>query len=163
MSIVVLDKEECPTCGQAVNWRQIPLTTSLVRCLFRIYQHCKQTGRHEFQRKEIDPILKTNGTWYANFGYWKWWATGAIYTPLHTTGKKAGKSKGRGWWGFNIDRMAEFFSGKTKVYSVVYSRYKSDKKEYIKDRLCYINEIPDIKEFLDGEYNEYTVQYRSTI
>jgi len=155
--MIVNDKEVCPTCGQTVNWRVIHLTIQMVDALWQVHNLCLKTGRHEFQRKELDPVPK-KGTQYANFGYWKWFSNGAVYTPSD----HAGSGSGRGWWGFNLDRMEKFFGGKTPVYTTIRTRMKGQERELVRDNLGYIKDIPDITVFLEGnaEYKEFVVNYQ---
>ena len=155
--MIVNDKEVCPTCGQTVNWREIKLTKQMVDALWQVYLLCKRTGRHEFQRKELDPVLK-KGTQYANFGYWKWFSNGAVYTPLD----HAGSGSGRGWWGFNLEQMERFFSGKKPVYTTITTRMKGKERELHRDNPAYISEIPDITVFMEGnaEYKEFVLNYK---
>lgn len=144
----VVNIERCPTCGQAINERSVSLTSTMVRALWQVYQHCRRTGRHEFDRHDIDPLIE-KGTQYANFGYWKWWSSGMVYTP-------EGKAS-RGHWGFNVERLDKFFSGDLQVYGRVWVKGKGNERIYKTDLPLYIDEIPDIREFMDGD--DYVILY----
>lgn len=126
----------------------------MVRALWNVFQYCKQTGRHEFTRKELDPLLE-KGTQYANFGYWKWWSAGLVYTPTID-----GKT-GRGYWGFNVERIDQFFAGQYKVWSQVWVKGKGKTRDYKTEAPVTIDEIEGISKFIYDD--EYVVQYRKPV
>jgi hypothetical protein len=148
-----LNKQACPTCGQSVNEHEIPVSMSMVKTLFAIYQYCKQTGKHEFRRKEIDHLIP-KGHVYGNFGYWKWFGAGIVYSP---------DGRGKGHWGFNLERIEEFVAGKRQIYARVWKNPLKPKGDQITlGELVYIHEIPSIQAFLDANY-DFIVEYKGKV
>lgn len=99
----------CECCGTTKNWRKLTLNKSLVSIMIKIYKWCRETGRHEFERKEIKHLL-TSETESATFEDLIHFG-GIMYRP---------EGKGRGFWGMNTGRAADFISGVNPVNTVTW-------------------------------------------
>jgi len=143
--MVTLDKQNCPTCGQSVNEREIVLFEELVRALFQVWLWAKKRGIHEFSRRDIKQFL-TNENISARFGDWVLFG-GLVYHPNHQKGE----------YGLNIPRCDEFFAGFRAIPTVAYKnpltgviRYEEPKK---------LGQIKKLRSFLTENY-EFIVKYR---
>lgn len=152
-----INKQSCPECGQSVNEHEIVLNTALVKALFSVYKYCKEKNRHEWKRVEIDHLIP-KGHVYGNFGYWQWFSTGLVYRPTSYNGRDLA-GQGKGYWGFNLERIEEFFAGKRQVYMRIWKNpLKSEGDNLRFEEPGYIGDIPHISQFLD-ENKEFIVQY----
>lgn len=136
----------CEKCGHkhCTDKRQISLYDEMVFTLARIYKWCVEHGRHEFQRKEIKHLLKSeNDT--ANFGDWVYFGGLAYKVP------KNGVTHGN--WGLNLERCEKFFSGGSTIPSKVLKDPITKNIEKFDYR--HVDEIPQLHKYLDenGLYN----------
>ena len=99
-----IGKQTCPCCGQSINKREIGLFKELIEALIEIYKWCQARGTHEFTRKDIKHLLKSDNV-IARFGDLKLFG-GIVYTPDET---------GRGHYGINIERMEQFLRNELKI------------------------------------------------
>lgn len=137
----------CEHCGQKIRKPiEHRVTTNLVSRLLAIYKFCLEKQRHEFKREEFNHLFGKGESSFANFGYWKWFGAGLVYTP---------EGRGKGYWGFNLQRIAEFFAGKRQVYAVAWKEYDPNEgAEVMKYKdLIFIKEVPHVFQFLDSERN----------
>lgn len=139
-----INKCECPTCGRSINKREIALFSGMVKALFKVWKWCQEKRVHEFQRKEIKHLFRTENE-VARFGDWVWFG-GLIY------------KHGKGRYGFNIERTKKFFAGELEIPIRIYKDPLSGEIEKADYRT--IKGIPHLIEFLD-ENNEYIAQYGS--
>lgn len=145
----VINKQSCPTCGQSANKREIAPNSQDVSTLLAIYKFCLEKNRHEFKRDEFDHLIP-RGHSYGNFAYWKWFGAGLVYTPV---------GLGKGYWGFNLERIAEFFKGKRQIYARIWNDpLQPTGAQRTEGEMVYIHEIRNIKTFID-ENREWIVQY----
>lgn len=133
-------------CGHkhCIDKRQISLYAEMVTTLARIYKWCVENNKHEFQRKEIKHLLRSeNDT--ANFGDWVYFG-GLAYKV-----KKNGVTLGN--WGLNMERCEKFFSGQ----SVIATKVLKDPitKEVEKFDYKHESDIEGLHKFLNenGLYN----------
>lgn len=138
-----IGREVCPHCGQTINKRKIVLYRGMVVALGEIYKWCREKNRHEFTRKEIKHVLKTDGQ-IARFGDWVMFG-GLLY--------KGGKAQ----WGMNMERTQEFLRCKLAIPSVV---VKDPITGEVVDRQDYrkINQIKGLLELLDAD-GAYIAEY----
>lgn len=145
----VINKQSCPTCGRSANKREVTVNSQAVATLLSIYKFCLEKHRHEFKRDEIDHLI-AKGYSYGNFGYWKWFGVGFVYTPV---------GRGTGYWGFNLERIGEFFKGQRTIYARVFKDPLQPKGSQITyGEEVYINQVRNIKDFID-ENREWIVKY----
>ncbi len=137
-----INKQTCPTCGRAINQRVIVLFSGMVKSLFKVWQWCGEKGVHEFQRKEIKHLFKTENE-VARFGDWVWFG-GLIYKT------------GKGHYGFNIERTEKFFAGELEIPTKIYKDPLSGENEKADYRT--IKGIPHLVDFLD-ENQEFIAKY----
>jgi hypothetical protein len=134
----------CPNCGQITNDRVMTLSKSMVKALTRVYIYAKEKDKHEFNRKEIEFCFKTL-TEKATFGDWIYFSGGLVYKP-----------SGRGSWGINMERTAQFLKGTYRLpIRIVKSRANSEitvvEEGTIKD-------VRDIGSFL-SEQGDFIARY----
>jgi hypothetical protein len=139
-----INKQVCPHCGQSVNKRKINLDKTLVRALVKIYQWCQETGRHEFERHEIKHLFKTE-TETATFGNWVHFG-GIFY-----------KTGGRGHWGINLPRAAEFLTGKSSITLAVWHDPITNTNEVAETGT--IHRVKGIAAFISPA-GEFVVEYK---
>ncbi len=96
--------ERCPHCGQVISKRKITLLKDMVEALKDIYKWCAINNTHEFTRKDIKHLLKTDNQ-IARFGDWVYFG-GIIY------------KKEKGIWGINMQRANDFLKGKIVIHTV---------------------------------------------
>ena len=137
-------KRTCPTCGQSVNIREIPLTDVLIDLLWRIFVWARDNEKHEFDRKEISHLFRTE-TEIANFGYMAWF--GLLY---HPNGK-------RGRWGIHMERTDDIFRGRRTVPLLILKDPLRNQIELRDYKL--VSDVPSFKKFLDDNH-EYIAMYR---
>jgi hypothetical protein len=139
-----INKECCPHCGQTINNRKIALFRGMIGSLKEIYKWCKEKDRHEFSRKDIKHLLKTDGQ-IARFGDWVLFG-GLIY------------KKEKAEWGMNMERTEAFLSGKLEIPTVV---IKNPITKEVVDRLDYrtIKQVKGIEEFLDLFDGSFIAEY----
>lgn len=140
----VENAERCPCCGQIINEREMTLSKSMVKSLARVYIHAKETGKHEFSRKDIEHCFRTL-TDKATFGDWIYFSGGMVYKP-----------EGRGSWGINMERTAAFLKGEYRV-PVRISKKKATKQVTVLEEGT-IKDVKDIGEFLT-EQGDYIARY----
>lgn len=143
-------KHACPTCGQSVNPRQISLFEGMVVALWKVFKWCEERNRNEFQKKEIQHLLQQNSI-SGNFAYWRWWGGGLVYSPN-------GKA---GYYGLNMDRCKQFFTGQLAIPTIVYKDPLKPKDQQLSmpvEEYKKIGEIPKLTQFLD-ENHEYIARY----
>lgn len=143
-------KQTCPCCGQSVNKREIALYSGMVGILADVFKWCKQTGTHEFKRKDIAHLL-TNDSKRARFSDWILFG-GLVYRP-------EGESKG-GRYGMNMERTLDFLSGKLAIPTVILKDPLTGTLEMTERKT--IHEIPNLTEFLD-ENNQYIASYTGVV
>jgi hypothetical protein len=134
--------EKCPTCGQSVNTRQISLFKELIIGLLRVWAWCNQNDRHEFTRKEVKHLFKSENI-SARFGDLVYFG-GLVY------------KQGKGNYGLNMERMSQFVAGRYAIPTVVCKNPLT--KEITHGEKKTINDIPSLKKFLD-ENGEYISKY----
>lgn len=137
-----LHKQSCPTCGQSVNEREIGLFKGMVVSLYDIWQWCEEKNRHEFTRKEIKHLLKSDNQ-IARFGDWVMFG-GLVY------------KQGKGHYGLNMERTRDFFTGRSSIPTLIYKNPLT--KELRKDRYRYVGQIPSLNELLT-ENKEFIAKY----
>jgi hypothetical protein len=140
--MATVNRQVCPHCGQTINKREIALFSGMVKALFKVWQWCEEKGVHEFQRKDIKHLFKTENE-VARFGDWVWFG-GIVY------------KNGKGHYGFNVERIKKFFAGQLEIPVRIYKDPLSD--EIIKSDYRTIKGIPHLVEFLD-ENNEFIARY----
>lgn len=143
-------KQNCPTCGQSINEREIGIFYSMVTALFQVWRWSEDKKIHEFTRKDIKHLFDNENV-TARFGDWIMFG-GLVYRP--TGEKKKGK------YGLNIERVKNFFNGELAIPTVIYKNPLT--KELTPDRYKTINKIPHLSEFLD-EAGEYRAWYRGRV
>lgn len=131
------EKRRCLACGHIIERRQIALYSGLVYTLWRVFEWCKQKGRHEFQTKDIKHFFNLNSS--ARFGDLVMFG-GLVYKD-----KKA-------HYGLNMARCEEFFAGRYKIPEWVL-------KDPITGNITQgpditLSEVPHLDKFLnqDGEF-----------
>lgn len=139
--------KHCPMCGQSINERQIALFSGMVDALFRVWRWCEERNRHVFDRKDIKHLLADDNQ-IARFGDWIYFG-GLVYKP-----------QGRGTYGLNMGRAREFFSGKLEIPTLVWKNPLTGELKH--ESLRYIDEIPNIGEFLDAN-KMYIPSYRDAV
>lgn len=139
----VLHKKSCPMCGQSVNERKIQLTAEMVSMMLDVYKWCLENGKHEFERKEIKHLIKTE-TMTARFGDLVWFG-GLMY------------KKEKGKWGMNMERTRGFFNKNFSIPTVVYLDPLTKEHEFAEEK--WVHQVKGIKCFLD-EHGEYIIEYR---
>jgi hypothetical protein len=145
MSQPTQNKITCPTCGQSVNARIITLHKIMVKSLIQVWWWCQKSNRHEFKRKDINPILEKNGTTVtANWGNWVYFG-GLVYKP-----------DGKASWGLNMDRVGQFIRGDLSIPTKVSKNPLT--REIVKFDYKTIREIPSLNQYLDDN-RQYIVQY----
>ena len=132
------EKQSCPCCGQSVNKRLIRVDSSMVQSLKSIYTWAKETGRHEFKRKEIAHLFKTDSE-VGHFGDW-----------VHFGGIFYKKQKGS--WGIHLERAYSFLKGEAEITLEVY--YDPLAKTY---EVAKTGKVRDVRHILsliapDGSY-----------
>lgn len=137
-----VNREICPHCGQTINYHEVALVKTMVQALFRIYIIAKQSGKHEFKRKEIAQVLRSE-TETARWGDWILFGAGMIYKPT-----------GKGSWGLNMERVNEFLTGK-KIIPIRVAKRGQDVKVLEQGT---IHAVKGVSQFLD-ENKQYVVQY----
>lgn len=144
--MVTVNKKVCPCCGQVINNREVTLYSGMVKALLRVYYWCKKNGKHEFTRKEIKQLFKGVDNEIARWGDWILFGNGMVYRPGHM----------RGHWGLNLSLVGEFIQKRRTIPTrVVIDRESGDVYKY---DYKYIDQVPNLKEFLD-EAGEYIVKY----
>lgn len=141
--MTTIGKEVCPRCGQTINNRKIVLYRGMVESLREVYLWCILNGRHEFTRKEIKHLLKTDGQ-IARFGDWVYFG-GLMYK-----GEK-------GMWGMNMERTRSFLTGRIAIPSVI---VKDAITKEIIERIDpkVISQIKGIGQLLDSD-GSYIAEY----
>lgn len=89
----------CPYCNGNIKDRVVSLYAELVGSLLAVYRWCGENKVHEFERKDIKHLLKTNE--YARFGDFVRFG-GLVY-------------KKEGLYGLNMDRCKQFFNGEYTI------------------------------------------------
>lgn len=140
-----INKQTCPRCGQSANERQIALFTGMVEALWQVWQWCEQKGVHEFTRKEIKHLLKTDNQ-IARFGDWVLFG-GLVYRP---DGRK-------GVYGINSQRVKDFFTGVLRIPRTLWKNPLTG--EIKQEDFSLISQIPNLKQFLDVN-EEFIARYR---
>ena len=102
---MINQKNRCPTCGHAIDKREIALFSGLVEALWRVLKWCEEKQRHEFSRKEIEHLIP-GGSEKARFGDL------VLFGGLVYKNKKAR-------YGLNMERCDEFFSGRMSIPTVI--------------------------------------------
>lgn len=93
------EMKRCPYCNGNIEDRVVSLYAELVASLLAVYRWCGEHKVHEFERKDIKHLLKTNE--YARFGDFVRFG-GLVY-------KKDGK------YGLNMERCKQFFNGEYTI------------------------------------------------
>lgn len=123
-------------CGHKhiVDKREIALFDGMGEALARVYKWCKEKGRHEFQRKEIEHLL-LDVNQKARFGDWVFF------------GGLAYKGEKKGDWGINMKECEKFFCNK----KMIATRILKDPitKQIEKFDYKYMKDIPKLYEYLD--------------
>lgn len=150
-------KQSCPTCGQSVNRRKIPLTKEMVRVMVAIHQWCEENGKHEFSRKEIKHLFLTDVE-IATFGNWVYFG-GILYWP-----DEAKHTKGR--WGMNMQRAREFIRGEKPINSIAWKDPLTKTIELGEPK--FIHQIKGVEEYMSGgvfipEYEAVGLDRKETI
>lgn len=135
-------RECCKECDRSIARYARQIDKQHVRSLWSIYRWCIEKGRHEFELKEVKHLFGQQG--YTKFAY-----------LIHGGGLVYRHEQAH--YGIHLDRCAEFFANKKAIPTKI---WKSPLKnvEPILDEYRTLNEIPDIKEFLD-ENGQYLVEY----
>lgn len=97
----------CPLCNANIQDRTVTLYKELIEALYRVYRHCGEHLKHEFETKEIKHLLGKNE--YARFGDLIRFG-GIIYKPKDENGKSR-----KAWFGINMARARQFFMGEYKI------------------------------------------------
>lgn len=150
------EDKRCPTCHQTVKEKPYHLMSFMVKDLWKIYKYCKENSRHEFKRSELNVILidskKGATNTGANFGNWLLFGRGMMYRPETYRGRPV---KGKGYWGFNLERIESFFAGDWVVWLHCYKDPLKPEPENIRfEGEGTIHDIPNLTEYLN-EYREY--------
>lgn len=130
------NKQSCPTCGHAVNRYKMRLMKEMVESLRAVYMWCGEKRRHEFTRKEISHLLKSE-TQTTNFGQWVYFG-GILY------------KHSKGHWGMNMKRAKAFLHGVSAINTVAWKDPLSKEVELSDPKT--IREIKGIAEFLNDEF-----------
>lgn len=124
----------------------------LAVALKRVYVYCLEKRRNEFFMREIrDTIGKIE---YARFNDWIKFG-GLVYRPKD----KDGKIK-KGFYGINMERTRDFFTGKLAIPSRIYKNPITKELE-IEDPKT-INNLPKLAQLLDVNL-EYIVDYKQNL
>ena len=115
-----LQKQSCPTCGQSVNEREISLFKGVVVTLYEVWQWCEAKNVHEFSRKDIKHLIRSDGQ-IARFGDWVFFG-GLVY--------KTSKAH----YGLNIPRVRDFFAGQLRIPTSVFKNPMTDELRMAKYR-----------------------------
>lgn len=150
------DDKHCPTCGQMVKEKPYHLMSFMVKDLWKIYKYCKENNRHEFKRSELNIVLidskKGATNTGANFGNWLLFGRGMMYRPTSYKGRPV---KGKGYWGFNLERIEDFFRGDWTVWLHCYKDpLKLPPDNFRLEGEGTIRDIPHLADYLN-EYQEY--------
>lgn len=138
----VNNKRSCPYCGQSINERQISLFKGMVEALHEVFMWCQEKNIHEFSRKEIKHLLKSDNQ-IARFGDWVMFG-GLVY------------KRSKGHYGLNIEKTTDFFKGKREIPTIIYKNpiTKTIRPENYKT----IDNIPSLAHLLDKS-GDYVVDY----
>ena len=140
-----MQKERCPHCQRIMMDREIGLYKGMVETLWRVYLWCLQKDKHEFERKEIRHLFRTEGD-SARFGDWVMFG-GLVY------------KKGKGSYGINKERCDAFFRGKYAVPSKI---IKEARTGYLKkEDYRYVTQIKNLSDFLNND-GEFIARYRTS-
>lgn len=99
--------KRCPICHSNISDRTVSLYRELIDSLYKIYVWCGKNRRHEFETKDITQFLGKNE--YARFGDLVRFG-GIVYKPKDDEGNSR-----KAWFGLNMARAKEFFSGKRQI------------------------------------------------
>lgn len=94
-------------CHSNVEDRNVSLYKELIDALYQIYIWCGKNRRHEFETKEITQFLGKSD--YARFGDLVRFG-GLVYKPKDQYGETR-----KAWFGLNMARAKEFFSGVREI------------------------------------------------
>ena len=120
-------------CGHRhiIDKREIALFDGMGEALARVYKWCKEKGKNEFQRKEIEHLL-LDGNQKARFGDWVFF------------GGLAYKGDKKGDWGINMNRCEKFFANQKAIATRVLKDPMTKQMEKLDYELS--KEIPGMHE-----------------
>lgn len=127
--------------------REIALFEGMAEALWRIFRWCEDKGIHEFSRKDVKHLLRTESE-SARFGDWVWFG-GLVY------------KRGKGRYGLNMERCDRFFRGRYQIPLRIFKKtYKMPKTwQYRTEGVGTINEIPALTRLI-GSDGEFRARYR---
>lgn len=135
----------CPNCGVGHNKaeRQIALYRGMAIALWKVYLLCKDTGVHEFSRKDVKHLfVSENET--ARFGDWVMFG-GLVYKL----------KKGR--YGLNMERCEKFFNNTYSIPTILWKNPITG--EVRKEEYQTVKRIPSLLKYLN-EQHAYVVNYK---
>lgn len=139
----VHNKISCPTCGRALNVRQVSLYDGMAKALASVFRWCVEKNRFEHIRfKEFAHLLGPNEI--QRFRDWRY------FSPDMVGGQ-------HGYFDFNADNIRKFLSGNKEVPSLITKDPLTKEVKYFDMKT--IHEIYPLFVLLtEGEFN---VQYGS--
>ena len=143
----------CPCCDNTVADKKITFNKLTALRMKAVYEWCKAQGVHEYKTKEISHLLGGGSAGvYANIGYWVYFG-GLFYKP---EGKK------KGYWGINLERMAEFIDGRrTAPQQIIIHGITGEVLAKSEQFFHEFVELEDMKD-ADGDYDPHKTLDDST-
>ncbi|MCL5435937.1 MAG: hypothetical protein M1275_02555 [Patescibacteria group bacterium] len=141
--------QRCPLCNSSIADRKVTIFEELIGTLYRVYCWCGEKERHEFDTKDVRHLMGKNE--YARFGDLVRFG-GLVYKPKDDDGKTR-----KGWFGINMARAKEFFSGQRQI--PVEITLNQITNEIIDSKYVSIGQFPELSHMIDhdGQYGRSNV------
>lgn len=137
-----VNKQSCPTCGQAVNPRKVSMGTHHVGALLKVGLWLKREHRSTAKMSEFKPLL--SHPQYSTFNELK------HFMPWIVTGEAA-------LYSFDLDALERVFAGDEKV-CIEYEVDRIGERKRTQTKFGTLRDAKHLKSFLD-ENNQYVAQY----